>query len=321
MKILIVKTSSLGDIIHTLPVLSYLRKKFPTAQIDWAVERPSAELLASHPAVDNLFILERSQKKSLSHWIEFYRKLRKTKYDLVFDLQGNTKSGAILAGVRAKTKVGFAKKNISEWPNLLFTHVKIEVPLACNVREENLFLVQKYLKEPLQFQEEEVHLKITAQQEEFLKSFKEKDYILVCPGSFWPNKQISHDTLSAFLRKQEGFFLFAWGNESEKEFCEKVMKEFPKSQLLGKLPLPLLQNLMRKMSLVVAMDSLPLHLAATTGSPTFSFFGPTSALKYAPQGKQHAYIQGSCPYAVEFQRRCPLLRKCKTGACIKNITL
>lgn len=322
MKILILKTSSLGDVIHTFPVLSYLRKKFPHAVIDWLAENGPAELIKAHPDINNVIILERARKKHPPYLWHFVKKLRRQKYDLVFDLQGNSKSGCLLACVRGKCKVGFARKNIAEWPNLLFTHKKIEVPLLCNVREENLFMVQSYFQDRSEFKELSVQLNITQELRDSLKTLIPKEYtILVCPGSFWPNKQLSCETLIQFL-KNRGNFLLAWGNDLEKTFCEKIQETFPeKSVILPKLSLPLLQNLMGMMQLVVAMDSLPLHLAATTKVATFSFFGPTCALKYAPLGEQHRYIQGSCPYGIEFTRRCPKLRSCPTGACIKKIEI
>jgi len=74
------------------------------------------------------------------------------------------------------------------------------------------------------------------------------------------------------------------------------------------------------MQLVIAMDSLPLHLAGTTNTKTFSFFGPSSSAKFMPMGEQHHAFQGSCPYGKVIQRRCPIIRTCKTGACLRGIS-
>jgi heptosyltransferase-1 len=73
------------------------------------------------------------------------------------------------------------------------------------------------------------------------------------------------------------------------------------------------------MDCVIAMDSAALHLCGTTLTPSFSVFGPSAASIYKPLGSQHTHVQGFCPYKQEFIQRCPLLRTCKTGACIKNL--
>jgi heptosyltransferase-1 len=77
---------------------------------------------------------------------------------------------------------------------------------------------------------------------------------------------------------------------------------------------------MDSVDLVVAMDSLPLHLAGTTKVKTFSVFGASLASKFKPAGKKHLTLQGHCPYGRVFEKRCPILRTCPTGACIRSLT-
>jgi len=148
--------------------------------------------------------------------------------------------------------------------------------------------------------------------------------IMVCPGAAWPNKQLSLSTLSellqSLLKKEASFFLFTWGSAQEKKNVETLHSLFPNnSAIVPKMSLPVLQNLMSKVDLVIAMDSLPLHLAGTTQTATFSVFGPSSAEKYCPLGSQHHAFQGPCPYGRTFEKRCPILRTCPTGLCIKGL--
>lgn len=132
MKILIVKTSSLGDMIHSFGALDYLRNRFPKAQIDWVAEKPFAELVKAHPQIDQVVVFE-SKKWGKSLFSQetrqqiksFRKKLRESRYDLLFDLQGNLKSGLIVALARARKKIGFGWKTVAEWPNALFTNRKI----------------------------------------------------------------------------------------------------------------------------------------------------------------------------------------------------
>lgn len=314
MHFLIVKTSSLGDILHAFSVISYLRQKFPNSTIDWAVEKGNAPLLTSHPEIDNVFLIDtKSWRKEIKNWggiRNFYNEVRKKTYDAVFDLQGNTKSGLILSVVKAKKKIGFGKKSVAEWPNLLFTNFKSKPPKGLNIREDNLYVVQNFFSDPLKYEDKKLILNITHEEQKTLEELKKGPKILVCPGSFWKNKRLSKEQLLPFLK---GPYYVAWGNEKELSFAKELG-----GVILPKLSLPLLQNLMNEMDLVIAMDSLPLHLAATTKTKTLSFFGPSLGKKFAPIG--HDYYQGQCPYNITFEKRCPKLRTCKTGACMNLIT-
>jgi heptosyltransferase-1 len=148
--------------------------------------------------------------------------------------------------------------------------------------------------------------------------------VVVCPGSAWRNKQLTPATLEAFLTLLHAHikchYLFVWGSQEEKGMAEKLQKEFTgNSQIVDKMSLPMLQNLMAMSDLVIAMDSLPLHLSGTTKTPSFSVFGASSAAKYKPLGTHHHSFQGSCPYGRSFVKRCPILRTCPTGACIRDL--
>lgn len=335
-KFLIVKTSSLGDIIHTFPVVEYLKKNFPNSLIDWVVEAPFSQILLAHQHVDNVITSFtrkwKLKKMSRDTWKEiknFKRILQEKEYDYAFDFQGNIKSGCILSQARAKKKIGFGIKAVSEWPNLLFTHKKYNPPKMCNVREENLFLVQKTFKESFEISEE-IELNVNEEEKhqiaDILKKGEDKKLILVCVGSRWPNKELSFTqllfVLQSIAKQEKVYFLFSWGSGDEKEKSERLsalFKEF--SCVLPLLAIPALQYLMKQVSLVIAMDSLPLHLCGTTKTPSLSFFGPSSPTKYLPLGGNHHNVWGKCPYKISFEKRCPHLRRCPTGSCIKDIEM
>lgn len=335
-KFLIVKTSSLGDIIQAFPAVSYLRHKFPHAVIDWVVEQSAYPLVAAHAEVNNaLSIDSKLWRKNLTNkdtWQamrSFKARLQKTHYDVVFDLQANLKSGLITYLAAATTKVGFGWKSAAEKPNVLFTDQRYNPEAGQNIREDYLSLLTSYFNDthPYIFQgqkltlspEEQLALQSTQQR---LLSHPRK--IMLCPGSAWPNKQVSMTALVDFLRRLQqhspALLVLAWGTPAEWAQVEGIQREFPQaSVILERHSLPVLQNLMDEMDVVIAMDSLPLHLAGTTRTATFSLFGPSLALKYKPQGKQHVALQGQCPYAKTFEKRCPELRTCKTGACLKSL--
>lgn len=329
MKILIVKTSSLGDIIQCFPALDYLRHCFPDSQIDWVVEDDCAELLNAHPQIDTVLTINSRQwrkapflKENRSHLTTFYKTLKSTEYDLLFDFQGNLKSSAIVLGARAKKKVGFGWKSVHEWPNALVTSAKINPPKGKNIREDYLDIVKCFFEDESPYTIRPLHLKLNALQEQQLaRLFQDvtKKPTLVCPFSVWPNKCLADDDLIKILKdiNQEPYW-FVWGSLHEKERAFRFSNHFSASVVLEHLDLPLLQHVMARCKLVIAMDSLPLHLCGTTPTPTLSFFGPSRATKFAPIGLHHCAIQGNCPYGQHFEKTCPKLRSCKTGLCLKG---
>lgn len=339
MKVLIIKTSALGDIVHCYPVISYLKQRQAVQSIDWIAESRCSALITSHPDIRTVYPVDTKRwrkgiwtKEIRQEIKDFRKKLRTQEYDLAIDLQGNVKSALLLHCAKAKVKIGFSWKSVSEWPNILFTDERYNPEPRQNIRLDYLSLVQQHFRDLASFPLSAVELEISDDEREGLKqllrspALLEGIRVLVCPGSIWPNKQMSLSQLELFLKKLSDYipasFLFAWGSNEEKEMASHLQLQFPdQSLLLEKLPLPHLQNLMSRVDLVIAMDSLPLHLAGTTSTPTFSVFGSSLAAKYAPPGSEHGAFQGSCPYGKTFEKRCPILRTCSTGSCIKTLDL
>jgi len=347
-RILIVKMSSLGDIIHVFPILHFLKQAMPGCEIDWVVEEPFAELVRAHHLVHKVItvrtrhwrshLLERKTWKEIK---DFRKELRKEEYDLVLDLQGNSKSALATAFARCSRKVGFGFSTVPEWPNLLTTHSRYNPPKGKNIREDYLYLAKNGLEYlngkfvdlpeisqplsandmPLKLSESDNRqLQNMLGQLKLLSGIK----VMVCAGSNWKNKQLSEESLRSFLRcfveRLDAHVILVWGNEVEKALAEKLAVEWPgHSMVAARLSLPCLQNLMGCVDLVVAMDSLPLHLAGTTPTPTYSVFGSSSARKYQPLGECRRSFQGSCPYGKTFEKRCAILRTCETGACIRQL--
>ncbi len=337
MRVLIVKTSSLGDIIHTFPVISFLHQEFPHIKIDWVVEKSCADIVKAHPGVNRVIEIDtKGWRKSLwrlKTWqdiLRFRQELQVKEYHAVLDLQGNTKSSMSTFLARSCNKIGFGRQTIHEWPNLLVTHQRFNPPKHLNVRDENLYLVQNFFRRHVPLKNEKLILKLSDEQKSLYdtswKQINEKllgQKLLVCPGSAWKNKQLSFETLQEFLQKlfdqTEMNVILAWGTPAEFEIVQKLQQASKgKALILDRVPLPVLQNLMIQMDAVLAMDSLPLHLAGVSGVPTFSVFGASSALKYQPSGNEHKAIQGVCPYGKTFERRCPILRSCLTGLCMRS---
>jgi heptosyltransferase-1 len=320
--ILIVKTSSLGDIIQAFNVLDDLHNRFPLAAIDWAVEASLHSIVAAHPLVRRAIPLDIKGRRNL--WSGL-RALRRDKYDLVFDLQGNCKSGLITFLSRSRTKVGYGLKSVREFPNIFATHVRFNISKEQNIRHYYLQLIEQYFGISTPTPPGGVRFHIDTKERQKIAAILSRlppDYkIMVCPGSKWINKQLPLETLAAFLKKIENasFFLI-WGDETERNFCTQLQSQLSCSMVVDKLPIPTWQNLMSEMHLIIAVDSSALHLCGTTSTPSFSIFGPTSPHIFKPLGSHHLSLQGPCPYNRTFAKQCPLLRTCPTGACIRHLT-
>ena len=313
MKILIVKTSSLGDIIQCFPAIEALRRKFPEGQIDWAVEESFSSLVKECASVSNVISLplQKMKQERFFSW-EALQKLRHEKYLLVFDFQGNCKSGLITFLSRGQVKVGFSLASVSEWPNILATTNRYFVPKHLNMRLQYHSLIEQYFQEKIP-----IILKKTGK--------RQLTQVMVCPGSKWINKQLSEETWIDFLsqihRKYQTKFMLIWGTPEEKAMVESIQKRSPHAEvLLHRLSIPEWRDLMRQMDLVIAVDSSALHLCGTTETPSFAIFGPTSQEVFNPMGEGHFAFQGTCPYGQSFVKQCPLLRSCKTGACTKDLS-
>ncbi len=336
MRILIVKTSSLGDIIHAFPVLEYIKHYHPLSTIEWVVEAPFAELVKSHPLIDRAVCVDSRRWRKFFFQPAIWREirstvdaLRKEPYDFILDLQGNVKSGLITSIAQSRKKVGFNWKTVPEWPNVLATHFRYDPPKGGNIRNDYLHLASRALNKPLHScaikgatlkpsdSAELAFLSNQLQKKSGLKA-------VICPGSRWPNKQLASETLASFLlsfpiEMDPCFFLIS-GSESEKMEMEKLAaKLHGRGVVVHRLSLPALQSLMIQAGLVISVDSLPLHLAGMASVPSFSLFGPSSSIKYQPIGAMHGCYQGACPYGRKFDKRCDLLRTCKTGACLKQL--
>lgn len=335
LSILIVKISAIGDVIQSFPVLDYLRRRFAHAQIDWVVDREIASLLRAHPQLNHTIEIPLKAWKRDPFSIEtlkegkaFLQNFRKTEYDLLFDLQGNTKSALITASARAKQKIGFNWETVREKSNLLATNHRVAVAPYEYIRYKYLNLVQGYFKDQEPFQTTGVHLAITEEEYTRLKTLiqeEDKPRLMVCFSSKWRNKQLDPSALSSLLQKikerWDVSYFFVFATPEEKKQAESLADLFPHdAKTVGEMSLSFWQALMWEMDGVLAVDSAALHLCGTTQTPSFSFFGPSSATYYRPTEERHSSIQGKCPYGKTFSAHCSLLRTCTTGACIRHLS-
>lgn len=322
-KILFVKTSALGDIVQTLPILHYLAQRQKHVLIDWVIEKEAEDIIQGRPLIDRTLVIEtRKWRKNFFRYgveiLRTIREIRKEKYTVLFDFQGNFKSSLICLFARADHKVGFGKRSVREKWNLLFTNTHIEPFSKGTSLRWNLSLVQTFFQDeaPWEFSAPCTKVRLKA---------RELPVFILSLGSRWKNKQLSYAIALGFVKRlaQMSLLFLVHGNEGEKEQIEQLARECNSGNItvLPRLSLKELQEKMEETDGVISVDSLLLHLAASLGVPTFGIFGPSLGTFYGSEGPLHGHIQGSCPYQEVFERRCKRLRTCPTGACIKDLSL
>lgn len=337
MRVLIVKTSALGDIVQAFPVAEYLKKVQGVTYIGWIAEDIACELVRSHPLVDEVIPIRSKaikkifpSPKAFSELLVQRRGIRNQTWDVVFDLQGNCKSACVTLMTRAKKKVGWGPKTAPESVASLVLDEKVDPPGFISMRQQYLYIVKSFFENKDDFESQSVtlHMDMKMQEQcagEVRRWPIDRPCWVISLGSKWKNKLCVTEeiaqALAALQKELNIYYIFPAATTqelNEAAICLKKMPHALPGNVLYQMPLPVVQNLIARCDRFVGVDSLMLHLASTTSIPTCSFFGASSASLYAPQHCQDVFLQGPCPYGMSFLKRCCDLRTCKTGACMKQ---
>lgn len=326
MNILIVKLSAIGDVIHTLPSLTALRKLYPEAHITWVVEEAAAGLVKNHPLLNAVLISRRKSwikylrkgefSRPLREMRTFLRELRKRPYDLVIDFHGLLKSALIVLFSGGKRKLGY--DSLQELSGLFYNE---KIP-----EDMNKHAVDRYLDFPrhlgakiekAQFilpSDNSAQARIQSLLEKY--HLENKKFIAVNPVAYWETKLWDDEKfagLADLIKTKLNMEVVFTG--SEKESIEKITTRMQAKavNLAGETTLPELAYLYQKALLLVTTDSGPMHLAAAVGTPVVALFGPTDPQRTGPYGDGHVIIRIDLPCS-------PCLRKeCPTTKCMQDI--
>lgn len=313
-RILIVKLSSLGDIVQSLPVGAKLREKYPAAEITWIANSKYIELLQLVPDIDKVIPFERNQWgkplrffNTLKEFIGFIRNIQRQHFDKVLDLQGLFRSGLITFLSRAPDRIGFAEAR--EGACLFYTH-RVEVPSKRINAVERYLRLAEYLGEPV--------FNINPVFERLFK--QEQSYIVINPGSRWLTK---HWPVQRFvqvidrIQKAYEINIVLIGDENDKDIAMNIVNHVssPVTDLTGKTNLRQLTSVLGGCKLLITNDSGPMHLASALGKPVVALFGPTDSLLTGPWGKRHKILQSKVWCSPCFKR------KCKNTRCMEAITV
>ncbi len=317
MKIAIVKLSALGDIVHAMVVLQYIKQAIPDSRIDWIVEESFTSVLEYNPHISNILPvrLKSLKKNKLSFFKEFdkVKKYAKNEYDIVIDMQGLLKS-AIVSKILGAS-VGFDKNSIREKIASLFYGKSFFVPYAENIILRNMSLVSQSLSidnKENSFIDKEAFLYFSKDALEKTASYLQKgqNTIVHILGSSWESKVYPKEKFVEIIDALDGNHLLVWGNSKEKQSARYIAKH-TQAQALPAMDLNELKALISKADLVIGGDSGPTHFAWALNRPSITVFGPTPS--------QRNVLQTDINKIVDCNKEINPLKFDKNNLCINSI--
>ncbi len=307
-RILIVRLSAIGDVLHGVPVLNALRDALPQAFLAWVIEGRTAELLRGHRALDELIELPRGWLKSPRTVLELRRRLRGLRFDTTIDLQGLSKSAIAARLSGARRRIGLAGKDgreLSRWLNNELVHVT-----RTHVTDRNLELLA-----PLGITDPAVRFDLEESPADALSASKMLGaqqvlvpFAVINPGASWPSKRWPPDRFAAVARhlgQSRGLkSLVVWAGEEERGWAEQIAAGSARCATMSPpTSLGELAAIARRAAIFVGSDTGPLHLAAAVGTPCVGLFGPMPAARNGPYGPQHITVQKMFFSGTSRQRR------------------
>ncbi|HOJ74780.1 MAG TPA: lipopolysaccharide heptosyltransferase I [Phycisphaerae bacterium] len=326
-RILIIKPSSFGDVIHALPVLNGLRHRYPHAHISWLVADSCAGLLEGHPALDEIIRFDRKRYGQIARnpratleFIQFIQDLRSRRFDLIVDLQGLFRSGFLALVTGARNRVGFANARELGW---IFYNHRVDVPDADMHAVDRNYLFGRMLGFtglPIRFD-----LPVRPQTRETMidRLAREgiprgEDYLVVGPGTRWETKQWPAEHFAAAIRAiaaEHGLPVVLTGMPEERQIAERVAAEAGGRvvNLAGQTSLPEMIALVDGARAVLMHDSGPMHLATALNKPLVAIYGPTSPARTGPYGRGETVARLDLPCSPCYLKRvadCPHGHRC-----------
>ncbi|MGZ8225620.1 MAG: lipopolysaccharide heptosyltransferase I [Methylococcaceae bacterium] len=281
-KVAIVKLSALGDIVHAMVALQFIKAHSSAIHIDWIVEESFAETLKNNPDIDHILTVDlkslKTNKAAIFQQIKNARKFAENNYDLVIDAQGLIKS-AVIAKLIGKRIAGFDANSIREKAASWFYDVKLACAYDTNAIVRNAFVLSSPLgvnitaeqilnKKPFLFFTNEDPLIY-----DFLR--KDRKNIVLVIGSSWDSKNYPADKFVKIASALQQNCLVVWGSEQEREKAEWMSMQSENIRAMPKLDLNSLKALIAKADLLIGNDTGPTHMAWALNKPSITIFGPT----------------------------------------------
>jgi lipopolysaccharide heptosyltransferase I len=348
-RILLVKLSAFGDVVHTLPLLVKLRARCPAARIDWLITPENAEIVRYHPALSNVLLFQRRDYTRFGRrWsatvglLRLLAAVRRACYDLVVDMHGQFRSAVFVAASGAPVRLGFdrPRKDVSEdrlrgvcvhgWNGtregswLAYTH-RVSIPTL------DVHAIDRYLwaGRLLGLDDSPPDMRVywpaaaDARAEALLTgcALRGRPFAVVVPTTIWQTKHWRVEGFAAVARHlmRRGLGVVVAGSPKERARCGEVAAACPGAwDLSGQTTLAEFAALLSRSAVSVTNDSGSMHLAVALGKPVVSVFGPTDPLRIGPYGRPGAVVWAGLPCAPCYFKK---LSQCPHNhACMKQVT-
>ncbi len=320
-RILLIKPSSLGDIVHTLPVVSAIKAQWPGVHLTWVVKRRWAELVRRVDGVDRVWPVD----EGAVNWLKRGWALRAERFDLAVDLQGLFRSGAVawLSGV--PLRIGFANgREGSPW----FYTTRVPVPAQEMHAVDRYLLVAGAMGARLRGSPQ-FRFNVLDEDRAIVRNILsekgisvDQPWVAMSVSARWPTKRWPLSSFAAVLDR-----LHAEGRGpvvvigSAEDRCDvealRAVTTTPFIDLAGAVPLGCLPALLSKAAAMITNDSGPMHIAAAVGVPVVALFGPTSEVRTGPYGAGHRVLTSAVPCRPCFSRVC---RHAPELECLRSLT-
>ncbi|HZK80110.1 MAG TPA: lipopolysaccharide heptosyltransferase II [Humisphaera sp.] len=307
-RILIIKPSAIGDIVHSLPVLNLIRLKWPAARISWLVSSECAGLLDGHPQIDEVIRFDRRffgegwrNPLAALGLFGFVRSLKGREFDLVIDLQGLFRSGWLAARTRAPFRVGPREAREMGW--IFYTHRVVTGFPQGHAVEQYLAIAEDLGlgRTPVEFK-----FPTNADDRRFIANLipEGTKYAVFLPGTNWETKRWPPDKFAACvqpLRERYGLECIVAGAAGDSPLAAQITGA---RDLTGKTNLRQLVALLERAELVIANDTGPMHIASALGRPLVSIYGPTHPGRTGPYGRMGTVVHLDIECRPCYGRKC-----------------
>jgi ADP-heptose:LPS heptosyltransferase len=336
-RILIVKPSSLGDVVHTLPLVHALKRENPTCYIGWVIQTGLAGIIEADSAVDEIIPISipstsdpaatrgdflRATKATISTLMRLRKKFRDSPYDLVLDLHASFRSGLLGLMNPGGARIGFA--DAKELNTRFQDRLLGPNPLRPHAVDKNL-LYADYFGCPTQPEDFRVvaGTRARGQVQEFLRQMRvpsDRKLVYANPASRWLTKYWSVPEwaeLADLLAHEADATVIFGGSADDLTYVAEIVEltKVPPVISAGRLNLAGSVALLEAADVYVGVDSGPMHIAAFTGTPVVALFGPTDPAKVGPYGRGHVVIRREDLDCLACRKRF-----CDHRTCLEGIT-
>ena len=299
MKVCVIKTSSMGDVIHTLPALTDAQKAIPSLSIDWVVEENFAEIPRWHSAVNRVIpiALRRWRKSPFSiqtrnEWKNYRILLQAENYDVVIDAQGLIKSALCVTRFAQGVKHGYDRQSIRE-PLASFFYDK---KYAISYQQHAVERIRQLFALSLGYELSQVQGDYGIARH-FLHQTSEKNYVVFIHSTTRADKHWKESEWQKLIEKITALsdceIHLPWGNEQEKARAERLVQVDSKVIVLPKLTLTELAKQLANAKAVVSVDTGLAHLTAALDKPNITLYGATDPKLIGCYGKNQHYLSAS----------------------------